>query len=61
MYEELMTDHESKHALESEDMFIILPEMRDYVSFLKENKYGAKATNANHILQMMLNFCPSLN
>lgn len=46
MYEELMTDHESKHALESEDMFIILPEMRDYVSFLKENKYGAKATNA---------------
>lgn len=41
-YEELMTGHESTHALEREDMFIITPEFKDYASYLKEDKYKAK-------------------
>ena len=41
-YEELMTEEESKRALETEDMFIILPEINDFIQAGKYRFDGAK-------------------
>lgn len=41
MYEELMTEDEAFRSLEREDMYIILPEMRDLLSNFNESVYKA--------------------
>ena len=38
LYEELMTEDEARRALESEDMFIVLPEMRE-LSYIDKSYY----------------------
>ena len=38
LYEELMTEDEARRALESEDMFIILPEMKE-LSHINKSSY----------------------
>jgi len=45
MYEELMTDDEAKRALETKDMFIVLPEMKELAS-TKFRYPGAKPARA---------------
>jgi UDP-N-acetylglucosamine 4,6-dehydratase len=41
MYEELMTEDEANRSLERDDMFIILPEIRDNLSKFDESVYDA--------------------
>ena len=41
MYEELMTEDEANRSLERDDMFIILPEIRDDLSKFDESVYDA--------------------
>ena len=41
MYEELMTDDEAIRSLEREDMFIIIPEIKDELSKFDESAYDA--------------------
>jgi len=45
MYEELMTEDEAKRALETKDMFIVLPEMKELTS-TKFRYLGAKPARA---------------
>jgi FlaA1/EpsC-like NDP-sugar epimerase len=45
MYEELMTDEEAKRALETKDMFIVLPEMKELLD-RKLRYLGAKPARA---------------
>ncbi|WP_292468791.1 UDP-N-acetylglucosamine 4,6-dehydratase family protein [Methanolobus sp.] len=41
MYEELMTEDEASRSLEREDMFIIIPEIKDELLLFDESAYGA--------------------
>jgi len=41
MYEELMTENEATRSLEREDMFIIIPEIKDEISGFDESAYEA--------------------
>lgn len=43
MYEELMTEDEASRSLEREDMFIIIPEIKDELSLFDESAYGASS------------------
>ena len=40
MYEELMTEDEANRSLEQEDMFIIIPEIKDEIPGFDESAYG---------------------
>jgi len=40
MYEELMTEDEATRSLEREDMFIIIPDIKDEISGFDESAYG---------------------
>lgn len=40
MYEELMTDDEATHSLENEDMFIIIPQIKEEIPGFDESGYG---------------------
>jgi len=42
LYEELMTEDEAKRALETEDMFIVPPELED-LSLVDKNSYDSEA------------------
>jgi len=45
-YEELMTEEETKHAYETENMFIVLPEKQNYEAHKAQvNKYISENTN----------------
>ena len=45
-YEELMTEEETKHAYETENMFIALPEKQNYEAHKAQvNKYISENTN----------------
>ena len=46
MYEELMTDDEARRALETKDMFIVLPEMKELFIPTKSRYRGAKPARA---------------
>jgi len=41
MYEELMTEDEAAHSLEQEDMFVIIPEIKEDISGFDESAYEA--------------------
>lgn len=41
MYEELMTEDEASRSLEREDMFIIIPEIKDLIPFFDDSAYDA--------------------
>lgn len=41
MYEELLTDDEATRSLERDDMFIILPHLKDELMSIDESAYGA--------------------
>ena len=54
LYEELMTEDEARRALESEDMFIVLPEMKelsyiDKSSYLSTSQAQIKAYTSNTV------------
>ena len=52
LYEELMTEDEARRALESEDMFILLPEMRDLhykPNYISTSQAEVKAYNSRDV------------
>ncbi len=48
MYEELMTEEESERALETDDMFIILPETKELLAEINISNYNAKPAKPNN-------------
>lgn len=48
IHEELMTEDEAKRALETDDMFVIMPEMKELLPSMDKAKYNAKEAKVTH-------------